>query len=254
MRLFCLTPVTLKNVGLASNLKEAIVEALSSMGGRGTISDVHGYIFSKYGDKWKDIGTAMADMCPESASSLYPSRDRVLKRVGRGEYCLREAKTSNTSRAIKRELSEKSFYKKRELSFFDFRNAEDLLRRKRQISAIVDAASLTDLSSQADHDAVQKFLLNKGWEIEISRFPIASYRLDAFKEGTGIEIERSLIDAVHRSLFRCIWSYSKGQLDGLVFIVPTYKEPSFENIKRDIEAFKEVIPFPIYLIGVYPDK
>jgi hypothetical protein len=242
-----------KHVSSASNLKEAIIEALSSLGGCGTISDVKGYIFSKYGKRWKDIGTAMADMCPESTSSLYPSRDRVLRRVGRGEYCLREVKTSNASRAIQRELSEKSSQEKRELSFFSFKNAEDLLRQKGQISTIVEAASLTDLSSQADHDTVQKFLYNKGWNIEISKFPIASYRLDAFKEGTGIEIERSLIDAIHRSLFRCLWSYSKRQLDGLVFIVPTYKEPSFENIKRDIEAFKEVIPFPIYLIGVNLD-
>ena len=77
-----------------------------------------------------------------------------------------------------------------------------------------------------------------------------TYKLDAFKEKTAIEIERSLIDAVHRSLFRCLWAYDRKQLDVLVFIVPTYKEPKFEQVKRDLEEFKEIIPYPVYLVGV----
>jgi hypothetical protein len=36
----------------------------------------------------------------------------------------------------------------------------------------------------------------------------------------------------------------------LVFIVPTYKEPKFEQVKRDLQDFKEIIPYPVYLIGV----
>jgi hypothetical protein len=86
----------------------------------------------------------------------------------------------------------------------------------------------------------------------VSLFPVATYKLDAFKEKTAIEIERSLIDVVHRSLFRCLLAYEKNQLDVLVFIVPTYKEPKFENVKRDLEAFKDVIPYPVYLVGVTP--
>ena len=88
------------------------------------------------------------------------------------------------------------------------------------------------------------------FETEVSKFPISGYRLDAFKDGTCVEIERSLIDTIHRSLFRAIWAHSKGLLDVLVLIVPTYKEPRFENVRRDIEAFKEIIPYPVYLIGV----
>jgi hypothetical protein len=242
-----------KYVSSASNLKEAITEALASLGGCGTISDVHEYILSKYGKRWKDIGTAMADMCPESKSSLYPLKDRVLNRVGKGRYCLKGSITSAISKTALTGHSEKPHSPKNKLFFFSFRNAEGILREKGQLSALIEAASLTDLSSQVDHNEAKKSLHDNGWDIEISRFPVTSYRLDAFKDGTGVEIERSLIDAIHRSLFRSIWSYSKGQLDRLVFIVPTYKEPTFKNVKRDIEAFKEVIPFPIYLIGVSPN-
>jgi hypothetical protein len=134
--------------------------------------------------------------------------------------------------------------------YFSFRNAEDILREKGQLSEVTQAASLTDLSSQTDHDTIKKYLHDKGWEVEVSKFPVGSYRLDAFRRGTGLEIERSLIDAIHRSLFRCIWSFQEQQLEMLVFIVPSYKEPKFANVKRDIEAFKNAIPFPVYLLGV----
>jgi hypothetical protein len=61
-------------VNNASNLKDAIVEALNSLGGSGSISEVRRYINSKYPGKWKNVDTAMADLCPESASSLYPKK------------------------------------------------------------------------------------------------------------------------------------------------------------------------------------
>lgn len=234
----------------ASNLKEAIAEALTSLDGCGKISEVREYISSKYQKRWKDIGTAMADMCPESKSSTYPPQDRILKRVGRGEYCLREAKPSDKSRTMKTHPKKESSILGECLHSFSFRKAEEILKTKNQLSTIMNAASLTDLSSKADHDKVQGFFHDDGWDIEVSKFPVSMYRLDAFKEGTGVEIERSLIDAIHRSLFRCNWSYAMGQLDLLVFIVPTYKELEFDKVKRDIEEFKEIIPFPVYLVGV----
>ena len=86
----------------------------------------------------------------------------------------------------------------------------------------------------------------------MSLFPVTSYKLDAYKAKTGIEIEKSLINAIHRSLFRCQWAYDRGKLDVLVLIVPTYKDPKFEQVKRDLLEFKEIIPYPIYLIGVEP--
>ena len=124
------------------------------------------------------------------------------------------------------------------------------LQRKDQFSIILQAASLSDLSSKDDHDKIQHFLHKNLWDIEASLFPVTNYRLDAFKEKTGIEIERSLVDAIHRSLFRCLWAYAKKQLDVLVLIVPTYKKPKFEQVKRDLQEFAEIIPYPVYLVGV----
>jgi hypothetical protein len=138
------------------------------------------------------------------------------------------------------------------LKVFSFKEAEEILDRKGQLSFILKAASSTSLSSKEDHSKLQYYFHENRWDIEVSLFPATSYRLDAFKAKTGLEIERSLIDAIHRSLFRCQWAYARGKLDVLVLIVPTYKEPKFEQVKRDLQEFKEIIPYPVYLIGVAP--
>ena len=233
----------------ASNLKEAIIEALTSLGGSGSISEVCSYVNSKYPNQWKDVGTTMADLCPESTSSFYSQKDRVLERIGRGKYRLRKRMPSPVSRTVKIKESKDSALSV-SLRTFSFREAEEILQRKGQLSIILQAASLNNLSSKKDHSQLQYFFHKNRWDIEVSLFPVTNYRLDAFKEKTGIEIERSLIDAVHRSLFRCQWAYAKGKLDVLVFIVPTYKEPKFEQVKRDITEFKDAIPYPVYLVGV----
>jgi hypothetical protein len=238
-------------VNRASNLKDAIVEALSSLGGQGSISEVSRYINSKYPGKWKNVGTTMADLCPESISSLYPKKDRVLERIGRGKYRLRKSLFSPISRTVQTKKI-RDYAESVSLKVFSFRGAEEILDRKGQLSFILKAASSTSLSSKADHKQLQYYFHENRWDIEVSLFPVTSYRLDAFKEKTGIEIERSLIDAIHRSLFRCQWAFDKARLDVLVLIVPTYREPKFEQVKRDLEEFKEIIPYPVYLIGVAP--
>jgi hypothetical protein len=175
----------------------------------------------------------------------------VLTKIGQDKYALRETVVSEppeTSVETSKPLPGFGLERK----VFSFRGAEELLRRKGQLSTIMQAASLTDLSSADNHDKIQHFLHKNKWDIEVSLFPVATYKLDAFKEKTAIEIERSLIDAVHRSLFRCLLAYAKNQLDALVFIVPTYKEPKFETVKRDLQEFKDVIPYPVYLVGVTP--
>ena len=233
------------------NLKDSIVEALTALGGSGTATEVRGYIKSKYGKDWTDIEKIMDDLCQESESSFFLPEDRVLTKIGQGKYALRETvspEPPETSVETSKPLSEFGL----ERRVFSFRGAEELLRRKGQLSIIMQAASLTDLSSADNHDKIQHFLHKNKWDIEVSLFPVATYKLDAFKEKTAIEIERSLIDAVHRSLFRCLLAYAKNQLDALVFIVPTYKEPKFETVKRDLQEFKDVIPYPVYLVGVTP--
>lgn len=237
----------------ASNFKEAIFEALTSLGGSGSISEVRNYIKSKYPDKWKDVGTTMADLCPESTSSLYRQKDRVLERIGRGKYRLRKSVSIPISKNRKiggiRDLLLPAG-----LITFSFRESEEILKRKGQLSIILQAASLNNLLSKKNHSELQYFFHKNRWDIEVSLFPVTNYRLDAFREKTGIEIERSLIDSVHRSLFRCRWAYEKGKLDVLVFIVPTFKEPSFEQVKRDIAEFREIIPYPVYLVGIPPSS
>jgi hypothetical protein len=237
----------------SSNLKDAVVEALTALGGSGSISEVSRYVNSKYPSKWKlsTIGTTMADLCPESTSSLYPKKDRVLERIGRGKYCLRKSMISPISRTVQTKKI-RDYAESLNLKVFSFREAEEILDRKGQLSFILKAASSTSLSSKEDHSKLQYYFHENRWDIEVSLFPATSYRLDAFKAKTGLEIERSLIDAIHRSLFRCQWAYARGKLDVLVFIVPTFKEPKFEQVKRDLQEFKEIIPYPVYLIGVAP--
>jgi hypothetical protein len=231
------------------NLKEIIVEALTALGGSGSVSEVKHYLKLKYGREWKHIETVMADLSEGSQSSFFLPEDRVLRRIGPGKYALKTQGSSESQEAKVDRLSKAASDLLVERKFFSFRDAEAVLKRKGQLSTVLDAASLTDLSSREDHKRVQHFLYKNRWDIEVSLFPVITYKLDAFKEKTGIEIERSLIDAIHRSLFRCLWAHAKKQLDVLVFIVPTYKEPKFEQVKRDIQEFGEIIPYPVYVIG-----
>lgn len=231
----------------SSPLQDAILEALNELGGTGSISEVKKIIHRKYGGRWQDVGTTMADMVPQSKSSTTPSKYRVLTRIGLGLYAIKAVptgkprQTATPSRPLPQYSSD---------HIYSYRNASELLEKKGHLEVILTAANLTDLSSAEDHNAVQEVFRKSGWETEASKFPVAGYRLDAFSTMTGVEIERSLIDAIHRSLFRSLWAYQRGLLDSLVFIVPTYKEPRFSNVTRDIEAFKEILPFPILVVGV----
>jgi hypothetical protein len=240
-------------MGAVFNLKDSIVEGLTALGGSATSSEVRNYIKSKYGKDWKDIETIMDDLCIESESSFFPPEDRVLNRIGQGKYSLKTATVPELPETESSSQSEESSIIEGQI-VFSFREAEEILQRKDQLSIILQAASLSDLSSKDDHDKIQHFLHKNLWDIEASLFPVTNYRLDAFKEKTGIEIERSLVDTIHRSLFRCLWAYAKKQLDVLVLIVPTYKEPKFEQVKRDLQEFAEIIPYPVYLVGVAPSQ
>jgi len=233
------------------NLKDSIVEALTALGGSGTAAEVRAYIKSNYGKDWRDIEKVMDDLCQESESSFFLPEDRILTKTEQGKYSLKETavpESSETNVESSKPLSDFGLERK----FFSFRGADEILQRKGQLSTIMQAASLTDLSSIENHDKIQHFLHKNMWDVEVSLFPVAAYKLDAFKEKTAIEIERSSTEAVHTSLLRCLFAYAKNQLDVLVFIVPTYKEPKFEQVKRDLQEFKDVIPYPVYLLGVTP--
>jgi hypothetical protein len=82
----------------AFNLKEAIAEAITALGGSGTAFEVREYIRSKFGRDWKNIETAMDDLSVESESSFFPPEERVLRRMGQGKYSLKEAAISELAR------------------------------------------------------------------------------------------------------------------------------------------------------------
>ena len=231
------------------NLKEIIVEAINALGGSGSVSEVKHYLKLRYGREWKHIETVMADLSVETKTSFFLPEDRVLRRIGQGKYALKSKVISEPSGTKADSSSKLTSDITIERKVFSFREAEKILKRKGQLSIVLEAASLTDLSSKEEHKRVQHFLHKNRWDIEVSLFPLITYKLDAFKEKTGIEIKRSFIETVHSSLFRCLWAHANKQLDVLVFIVPTYKEPKFELIKRDLQKFGKIIPYPVYLVG-----
>lgn len=75
---------------MASTVAEAIREALQTMGGEGSVSQVKAWIELRYPGRWKDVSTPMADLTfPGNPSSGYGPEQRFLERVGAGRYRLR---------------------------------------------------------------------------------------------------------------------------------------------------------------------
>jgi len=81
-----------------------------------------------------------------------------------------------------------------------------------------------------------------------------TWRWDAYYEKdeikVAVSIELSLIDAVHRDFLRAILAHWRGDINVLVYVTSTFKEPKFRNVKRDIEIFKEILAVPVLLIGL----
>ncbi|WP_018932944.1 hypothetical protein [Gracilibacillus lacisalsi] len=73
-------------------LYEAILECFIEKQKPMTILEVEIYIGQQYKQKWKDIGTTLADMVPlnygGNSSSSVPAEYRRLKRLTRGTYTL----------------------------------------------------------------------------------------------------------------------------------------------------------------------
>lgn len=72
---------------------EAIIEASHALKGIRSIDEIRTWVGRKYGDRWVDFATAMADMVPLShggnQASNVPDERRVLERVSRGTYKLK---------------------------------------------------------------------------------------------------------------------------------------------------------------------
>ncbi|WP_231505617.1 ADP-ribosylglycohydrolase family protein [Bacillus sp. EB01] len=74
------------------NHYEAIIEALTAIGGEATIREVDNWIGNKYPNSWKTAGTALADMVPRqnggNNSSNVREEYQVIERVAPGRYRL----------------------------------------------------------------------------------------------------------------------------------------------------------------------
>ena len=130
---------------------------------------------------------------------------------------------------------------------FIYRKADKLLEEKGLYQEVKE--TLREVRT-VDHKEIQEAFAEKGWMKEHQICPKAPWTWDACKNKTALSIELSLIDAVHRDLLRASLAKKHGDLDVLVYITSTYKEPKFHNVKRDIEIFNEILTYPILLIGL----
>lgn len=128
-----------------------------------------------------------------------------------------------------------------------YKNADDALKEK---GLLEEVKNVLEEIKRASHREIQAELQHKGWTVEHKIFQETTWAWDAYKGKVAVSIEFSLIDAVHRDLLRAILGHKKGDLDALVYVTSTFKEPRFQNVKRDIEIFKEILNFPILLVGL----
>ena len=134
-----------------------------------------------------------------------------------------------------------------ELELFVYKDADKILEAKGLLQE-VKAVLLS--SSKVDHNEIQDMFRLGGWGIERYILQKVTWRWDAYKDKVAVSIELSLIDAVHRDFLRAILAHKHGDLDVLVYVTSTLKEPRFQNVKRDIEIFKEILTIPILLMGI----
>jgi hypothetical protein len=131
---------------------------------------------------------------------------------------------------------------------YSYLDADKILKRKGLLDEV--EVALQNIK-RVNHREIQAEFYNKGWTIERKIFSETTWAWDAYKDKVAVSVELSLIDAVHRDFLRAILAQKKGDLDVLVYITSTSKEPKFQNVKRDIAIFKEILNVPILLIGLF---
>lgn len=133
-----------------------------------------------------------------------------------------------------------------EFNLFVYKDADTILVKKGLFEEI---KTILRNIKRVNHREIQAEFYKNGWTIEHRIFPQVSWAWDAYKDKIAVYIELSLIDAVHRDL-REIRARKHDDLDMLVSITSTFKEPKFRNVKRDIILFDEMLTMPIFLIGL----
>jgi len=134
---------------------------------------------------------------------------------------------------------------------FDYRNAESILKGKGLISEIDAILKQITSLTRGTHDILSGLLGQKEWNIKANLLKETGYEQDAYKQKVMVEIDlRGVIDSVHRNFLRAQELYNRKIIEVLVQITPIEREPQFDKMKRDINAFKSVLTVPIYLIGL----
>lgn len=134
-----------------------------------------------------------------------------------------------------------------EYELYVYKDADKILRQKGLLQEIEDV--LRNIQ-QVSHRGIQNDFHEKNWEIERQIFSQTRWAWDAYKDKVAVSVELSLIDAVHRDFLRAILARKRDELDVLVCVTSTFKEPKFQNVKRDIQVFDELLTMPILLIGL----
>jgi len=130
---------------------------------------------------------------------------------------------------------------------FSYRDADKVLETKGILGEI---KSILQGISKVEHSEIQERFRSRGWVIERPILPEATWKWDAYKNKVAVSIELSLIDAVHRDFLRAILAQRHQDLDVLVYVTSTFKEPKFQNVKRDTKIFSEILTVPIFLVGL----
>jgi len=134
-----------------------------------------------------------------------------------------------------------------EIEVFPYRDADKVLESK---GLLQEVKSILLSPSKVDHREIQEMFRLWSWGLERYIFQGVTWRWDAYKEKVAVSVELSLIDAVHRDFLRAILAHRRGDLDVLVYVTSTFKEPKFHNVRRDVEIFEELLDFPILLVGL----
>jgi len=132
---------------------------------------------------------------------------------------------------------------------YDYRGAEQILKLKGLFYEVIE---IVRKARSVDHREIQEGFRQKGWEVEKQIVPETTWAWDAYKDRIVASIEFSLIDAVHRDFLRAVLWKHQGKIDAMVYITTTFKDPKFDNVKRDIGIFEDILKVPIFLIGLLP--
>jgi len=134
-----------------------------------------------------------------------------------------------------------------EIEVFPYRDADKVLESK---GLLQEVKSILLSPSKVDHGEIQEMFRLWNWDLERYIFQGVTWRWDAYKEKVAVSVELSLIDDVHRDFLRAILAHRREDLDVLVYVTSTFKEPQFHNVRRDVEIFEELLDFPILLVGL----